>query len=296
MHQHLHQKFETIIEKEYMLAIEIAYEYQRAIKDIRGATRNPYIAKLHFMMDVMKGGKVKSRKKFYENLCARLDIDLSKDWTLDIWYYLHRSQFIIDNMAFFENVSVEEFNMAIMAMEGLFARSGMALAHAIDTEVMHINDLLPSVQKGGCSAARPVNPARLQLLTAFSMTLLRVWEARTYLRRQYGLLATDSEAGNKATKDFKKAPVRDVDVSGDTFWNQNCMVMTNMKSKENMLNHCKVFVNSFNAVIDAETVSSKDTRPNTTLERSLSRRKRKRGADAAPYRRSKKIKSAAEQT
>lgn len=102
MYQTLHYNFETIIEKEYMRAVDVASEYQRdVVRNVRGATCDPYLSILHRMMKVTKTCGTKDRKKFYKSLCARIDLDLSQTSSLDLPQYLQRSQFILENIAFF---------------------------------------------------------------------------------------------------------------------------------------------------------------------------------------------------
>ena len=63
-HRTLHEKHETIIEREYMPAVHLAYVYQRDIvHDIHGATLNPFAPKLHLLIDVLKISKPKNRKR-----------------------------------------------------------------------------------------------------------------------------------------------------------------------------------------------------------------------------------------
>ncbi|PMD62723.1 uncharacterized protein K444DRAFT_557922 [Hyaloscypha bicolor E] len=247
-HRALHEKHETILEKEYMRAVQLAYNYQQdVVNDTHGATLNPFASKLHMMMDVLKISKVKNRKKFYENLCARIEFDPAKMDMQDLPRHLDFSQFIIENMAFFDYVTVDELLVAITAMEKVVAATGTGIAHSIETEIFQISLDQPSSQidENGQQqpVERPVNPMRLTQLAASSMMLSTLWEARTYLRRQYGLMANRKESKTKGpNKDLNKAPVRVQSVNGDKFWEEVSNTMAALDSPESMMIQCRAFV------------------------------------------------------
>ncbi|KAF5123553.1 Protein rad9 [Metarhizium anisopliae] len=66
-HRSLHEKHETVLEREYVKAVQSAYNYQRDIvKDSHGATMEPFQSKLHLLMEVLKISKMKNRQRFLE--------------------------------------------------------------------------------------------------------------------------------------------------------------------------------------------------------------------------------------
>lgn len=249
-HRTLHEKHETIIEREYMPAVHLAYVYQRDIvKDIHGATLNPFTPKLHMLIDAMKISKPKNRKRFFENLCSRIDFDPIKMDIKELSHHLEFSQFIIENMAFFDYVSVDDLLAALAAMEKVVAGTGTGIAHSIDTEIFHVNITEPAqVNELGepqppQSPRHSVDSTRLLQLTACSMMLGCLWEARTYLRRQYGLPTNRRDGkGKAATKDLNKTPVKAAFVTPDKFWEQVTSIMLALGSEEAMLKQCRDFV------------------------------------------------------
>jgi cohesin loading factor subunit SCC2 len=246
-HRTLHEKHETIIEREYMPAVHLAYVYQRDIvHDIHGATLNPFAPKLHMLIDVLKISKPKNRKRFFENLCSRIDFDPAKMDIEQLPHHLEFSQFIIENMAFLEYVSVDDLLAAVVAMEKVVAGTGTGIAHSIDTEIFHVSLTEPSQldESGQQQPKQPsVNPTRLLQLTASSMMLACLWEARTYLRRQYGLTTSRRDGkGKAATKDLNRAPIKAPFINGDKFWEQVTSIMSALESEEKMLQQCRDFV------------------------------------------------------
>ena len=262
-HRAVNVKYESILEKEYMRSVQLAYTYQRdVVEDTHGATLNPFAPKLHMLIEVLKMSKVKNRKRFFESLCARIDFDPEKVGIKDLPDHLEFSQFIIENMAFFEYASMDELLAAIAAMERIVAGTGTGIAHAIETEIFHVSLAQPSqIDENG--QARPVEPeidmTRLQKLTASSMMLSCLWEARTYLRRQYGLMNNRRESKGKAvTKDLNKAPVKVQSVNGDKFWEEISSAMAAFESKESMIKQCHSFVELLNVDQDFKLAAEGD--------------------------------------
>jgi cohesin loading factor subunit SCC2 len=271
-HKALHQKHETILEKEYMRAVQLAYAYQRDVEgDTHGATLNPFASKLAMMIEVLKISKVKNRKRFYDNLCARIEFDPAKIDMGNVGHHLDFSQFIIENMAFFEYATVDELLSAISAMEKVVASTGTGIAHSIETEIFHVSLEQPSMvdENGQIQATQPtIDPMRLKLLTASSMLLSCLWEARTYLRKQYGLKSKSQEGKAKVgTKDLNRAPVKAPFMNGDKFWEAVGSIMSSMESDESMMIQCRSFVELLSVdqefKIAAEADEDAEQRPNT---------------------------------
>jgi cohesin loading factor subunit SCC2 len=248
MHQTLHYKFETIIEKEYMRAVDVAYEYQRdVVRNVRGATCDPYLSILHPMMEVTKTGRIKGRKKFFEGLCARIELDLSQRSCLDLAHYLQRSQFILENIAFFKYASVEELNAAILAMEKVFTRAGIVVVDAIEMEFLGRTTPIEESRKN--------DPDHLRTLAAFSTALSSLWDTMTYLRQQYGLSGSCCSTTNETSKDSSRAPSRDDNIDGRAFWERNSLMMATLDSEQTMLSQCRAFIELFHEGIGSKVVA-----------------------------------------
>jgi cohesin loading factor subunit SCC2 len=254
-HRALHEKHETILEREYMPAIYMAYKYQRDIvKDIHGATLNPFAPKLHMLIDVLKISKSKNRKRLFENLCSRIDFEPVKMDIEQLPHHLEFSQFIIENMAFFDYVSVDDLLTAIVSMEKIVAGTGTGIAHSIDTEIFHVS-LTQSSEVNELGEQQPVQPSvdqtRLLQLTASSMMLACLWETRSHLRRQYGLTTTRRDGkGKSAPKDLNRAPMKVPFITADKFWENVTTIMSSLESEEKMLKQCRDFVTLLS--VDAE--------------------------------------------
>ncbi|GAB1318854.1 Sister chromatid cohesion protein 2 [Madurella fahalii] len=272
-HKALHAKHETVVEREYVKAIQSAFAYQRdVVKDPRGATTNPFAPKLHLLMEVLKISKSKNRQRFLEKFCTQVDFDVSKlDISEELPPHVQYSRFIIDNLAFFEYLTVGELHCIVAAIEKLVTSTGANVAQAIESEVFQIridaleltaitqaaappNQDLDSLQaeaqlqaEAG-HARREIDLPRLRQLTAGSMILLALWEVRTHLRRLYGMNSSSHrrDSGKGAAKDLSKTPVKVQGVTGDKVWEEIGNIMTALSDRQRMMGACKAFVELMN--------------------------------------------------
>lgn len=258
-HRALHDKHETVLEREYVKAVQSAFAYQRDIvRDPRGATTEPFTSKLHLMMEVLKSSKAKNRSKFLDKLCSQVDFEPAK---LDVSDYMPAhvqfSQFVIENLAFFDYATVSELLGTVTNMEKLVTSTGASVAQAIEADVFQVTmDAVTNNQSATGDPAGPVfTPApapvyskRLRQLTAGSMILQALWEARTYLRRQYNLGTSRRDGKFKAASKEKEAqkPIKVQTVTGDKFWEDIASIMTSLISQERMLAQCRAFVDLLN--------------------------------------------------
>ncbi|KAJ9148889.1 Sister chromatid cohesion protein [Pleurostoma richardsiae] len=252
-HRALHTKYEAVLEREYARAIQSAFAYQRDIVgEAHGATTDPFTPKLHFMMEVLKISKSKNRSKFLEKLCNQIEFDPSKlNASEDIPPHVQYSRFIVENLAFFEYMTMGELQSVVSAMEKLVGGIGASIAHAIESEVFQVRmDAEPSsqqVMESGGDQPPPftigVDTPRLRQLTAGSMILQALWETRSYLRRLYNMGTSRREPKAKAVaKDLNKAPVKVQGITGDKLWEEINLIMSGLTSQEQMVLQCKSFV------------------------------------------------------
>lgn len=250
-HRLLHQQHESMFEREYMRAIQEAFRYQKDIvKDTLGYTTQPYASKLCGMFDIIKTSKSKYQKKFLSNFCSKIDFDILKT---DLSKVLQFSRFLTENLAFFDYGRLEELLHTISCMEKIVADTGSGVAHSISTEIFHITvESMPDVasentlQNQGPSdgTSVTVDPARLLHLSRASVILSSLWETRTYLRRLYGLSASQQKRESKkgAAKDLSKAPSRVQGLTGDKVVTAIAEKVASLDSEESMMQQCKEFV------------------------------------------------------
>lgn len=254
-HKMLHEKHESAVEREYGRALQAAFAYQRDIvKNSRGATTDPFTSKLHLWLEVLKVSNSQKKQKFLDKLCGLVDFDLGKlNVSEEMPTHLEFSRFLIENMAFLEYNTIGEVQCVVASAEKMFSTIGAPVAHAIESEVfdMRMAALEPSSEAGADGQSAPDVPVvdimRLRQLTAASMVLLALWEARTYLRKLYGMGTTrrDPKAKQQA-KDLNRSPVKVQGVNGDKFWEDIGHVMTSLSSRERMMETCRSFVDLMN--------------------------------------------------
>lgn len=250
-HRLLHQQHESMFEREYMRAIQEAFRYQKDIvKDTLGYTTQPYASKLCGMFDIIKTSKGKYQKKFLSNLCSKIDFDILKTDPSNV---LQFSRFLTENLAFFDYGGLDELLHTISCMERIVADTGSGVAHSISTEIFHItvesmpvatSENAPQNQGPSVGASVMVNPSRLRQLSNASVILSSLWEARSHLRRLYGLSASQQKRESKkgAAKDPSKAPSRNPGITGDKVVAAIAEKVASLDSEESMMQQCKDFV------------------------------------------------------
>ncbi|KAF5017320.1 hypothetical protein F66182_10768 [Fusarium sp. NRRL 66182] len=275
-HRHLHEKHETVLEREYTKGVQSAFTYQRdVVKDTRGATTDPFQSKLHFMMEVLKISKLKNRQRFLDKLCGLLDFELGTlDTTEDVPSHMDFARFITENLAFFDYQTVGELQTTVNAIEKMVTSTGAPVAQAIESEVFNVRmdmdkPLAPGVPSDAILDAS-INPTslstpldgqptpapaialtvemdRLRQLTTASIILLSMWETRTYLRRLYGMGTSRHDSKAKAlAKDLNKTPVKVQGVHGDKVWDEIESHMTGFQDQERMIQKCAALVELLN--------------------------------------------------
>lgn len=338
-HRALHEKHETVLEREYAKAVQSAYAYQRdVVGDSHGATMNPFQSKLHFLMEVLKISKMRNRQRFLEKLCGQVDFDLSRlDAAPELPTHVDFSRFIIENVAFFEYQTVGELQTTVNSIEKMVTGTGATVAQAIESEVFNVRmdvdqpaapapaPLALDGQPMGMPVPTPaptmtvsVDTNRLRQLTAGSIILLSMWEARTHLRRLYGMGTNRHDSKAKAlAKDLNKTPTKVQGVHGERFWDEVTSHMNGLQTQEQMILKCKAFVEllnvdkEFKVVDDEEEQMADPTTPSgeededgdVTAERGRKRkgvmtpggRKKRARSDSQPRKRGRPRKQSVEQ-
>ncbi|KAG6010100.1 hypothetical protein E4U21_000134 [Claviceps maximensis] len=292
-HRSLHEKHETVLEREYVKAVQSAYHYQRDIvKDSHGATVDPFQSKLHLLMEVLKISKMKNRQRFLEKFVGQVDFDLSKlNSKEDVPQHVDFSRFIAENLAFFDYQTVGELQTTVNKIEKIVSSTGATVAQAIESEVFNVRmDLdqleppaaaagvapqevtvgptdgasLESPAEGplaltGAAPALSVEPQRLRQLTAASIILLSLWEVRTHLRRLFGMGTSRHDNRAKAlAKDLNKMPMKVQGVHGERVWEEILSHMNGLTSQEIMAQKCKAFVELMNVDKEFKVVEEDD--------------------------------------
>lgn len=258
-HRSLHDKHETVLEREYVKAVQSAFAYQRdVVRNPRGATTDPFTSKLHLMMEVLKTSKPKNRIKFLDKLCAQVDFEPAKLDASDFMpNHVQFSQFVTENLAFFDYATVNELLSTVTTMEKLVTSTGASVAQAIEADIFRVTmDAVTNSQAGVDGQDGPtfapalpaVDTKRLRQLTAGSMILQSMWEARTYLRRQYNLGTSRRDGKLKAATKEKETqkPIKIQTVTGDKFWEDVSSIMTALSSTDRMMQQCRSFVDLLN--------------------------------------------------
>lgn len=267
-HKRIHEKQESYLEKEYMQAIRMTFEYQRDVfNDPHGMLGATFSAKLVRLFDVLKAGAKATLRKFVTNLCKQVDFDFSKlDASASAPETLLFIRFCLENLALLDFPSMDVLAVFLNALEAIvFKTTGPVVALAIETEMpKQIESSQPPVGQnpnygnlqdtnGYSVTALPpsepplsstqltapaINDARFRQITVACMILQMVWETRTFVRRCYSLQKLQ---GRIPQKDLIKEAKRNNLVSGKELWERLSAVMRTLDTHATMMKQCYDF-------------------------------------------------------
>ncbi|KAL4980851.1 sister chromatid cohesion C-terminus-domain-containing protein [Aspergillus desertorum] len=250
-HKLLHQQYESMFEREYMRAVQEAFYYQRdVVEDPSGATARPYVAKLAPLFDIVKISNSRYQKKFLSNLCSKVNFELKKlDSSGDPPEHLLLARFISQNLAFFDYNQLAELVATIGCMERIVSATGTIVAHTIETEifpqkqeVLQGDEASMLVSVGATDKPQSnVNPATLRHLTVAAASLSMLWEARTHLRRLYGVATNARNDAKAPTKELNKSATKVQGINGDKFCEAISRNMSSLDSEQSMIEKCREF-------------------------------------------------------
>ncbi|RKF60996.1 Protein rad9 [Erysiphe neolycopersici] len=278
-HIALHAKHETLFERDYMTAVQGSYDYQRDIvNDTRGAWTGldndisgmNYTSKLSRMVQVLNDlSKPKTRKKFYENICLQLDRNKPRKDASEKQLtaredkdHIKFSQYVVENIAFFEYKTFDELIFTLHVIERFVSSAGTDIARAIEQEILPSlfqhpplpNENIEDFEK----SIKAADSIRLKQLTAASIPLLLLWEVRSYLRHQYGLVSNKREGKVKSWKDLTIKPSKVSGFNGDKFWQQSSIISRALVSEDSMTDQCRNFVELLNFDHEIKVTVSED--------------------------------------
>src|SRR5690606_35444241 len=104
------------------------------VKDGSGAVAQPYTSKLQPMYDIVKISR-KARKKLLSVMTSALTFELTKIDLNTTPSHLQLTQFVVENLAYFDYSTVDDLTQVIAALEKTVASIGVPIAHSIETEV-----------------------------------------------------------------------------------------------------------------------------------------------------------------
>lgn len=270
-HKAMHTKHESLFDKEYMRAVQQAFEYQKAtIGNTAGFTGHPPVSKMNLLWEVLKTGKAQVRKKFLTNICQKLDFNLN---TLDITgatpVQLEFARFCAENLAFFEYDRVEEVLHLLTAMEKIFAGTGTTVAQAIESEVLRLRvDTQAGSEHpadGTSEMLGPDLPANsldsdrfLQLAVSAQICSL-IWETRTFLLRLWNMQKHMNKSKN-AAKESNRAPTRatNAPVLAEAYLKRVNGIISADATQETQHAICSSFVELISIDSDVKVVSDDD--------------------------------------
>jgi len=233
-HRAQHLKHESMLEKEYLNAVEVAFTYQRGLlQDSRGST-SKNAAKLWRFYEVLKQGSPALRKRLLVNLCARLNFSMTKIDQVE--GQLLYARFVLENLALFDYGRSDEIVHLIGSIEKIVTTTGSTVSQRIEAQ-------LESTHNGDVNQSH-VDEQTLRELTSASVVLSLFWETRNYLKRAWSLPVTNLKT-KSATKDINKAPTRLASANPDRIILRMAEIVDSLRSADTMQAQCRAFFDAF---------------------------------------------------
>lgn len=282
-HKRIHEKQESYLEKEYVQAVRIAYDYQRDVfQDSHGMLKSNYNPKLAHLFNALKAGKKTTFKKFVDNLSKQLDFDFAKLDTNgvmpDIVLF---TRFCLENLGLADFTTLDMVASFIDRVEAIVLKdAGPLVAGEIDKEMpqpavmpqhsfvsANLNEQLQAMavdQNMGQTVASfippPSQPApleisdhRLRKFATACVILHMIWETRTFVRRCYNVHKYGSRIPQK---EYAKPAQRNNFISGKDLWDRLNSYMGAFDSREAMIKCCYDFSELLN--VDREVKVGED--------------------------------------
>lgn len=279
-HKRIHEKQESYLEKEYMQAVRLAFDYQSNVfGDTHGMRNGGQSAKLAGLFEALKTGKKATFKKFVTNMCKTIDFNFAKlDTAGDVPKPVLFARFCLENLALLDFSLLEEVALCLNALEAIVLKTtGPIVALAIESEMprsatilqqeAHHSDFLHPVESANgpeapVSLSQPahssIEDARLRHITAACMILKMIWETRGFVRRCYG---QQKVKGPIPLKEYAKPTTRNNLVSGKELWESLASIMGALHSRESMFKACYNFADILD--VDREAEVGEDGEDNT---------------------------------
>jgi cohesin loading factor subunit SCC2 len=253
------EKEETFVEKQYMQAVRLAFDYQIDVfDDSHGMRESTYSAKLVRLFEAVKSGKKANFKTFIGNICKQADFNFAKlDASGDMPKPVLFARFCLENLALLDFALLEEVALCLNALQAIVLKNtGPIVALAIETE-MPKRFVAPQQPLGldevsltsAPLAQSNIDDARLRQIATACMILRMVWETRSFIRRSYSL---QKFKGGIPHKDYVKPAQRNNFVSGKELWESLLPIMNGLDSRESMVKTCYHFADILDVDMEAE--------------------------------------------
>ncbi|KAK4494070.1 hypothetical protein PRZ48_014333 [Zasmidium cellare] len=272
-HKEQFGKYESIFEKQLVKAVQRAFQYQvQVVQSPTGCSGSPPTAKLHFFWDVTKTGKSAVRQKFATNICASMNFDPAKlQLKGSTSPHLMYVRFCVENIAFFDYISVTEVLHLLSALEKTVAGTGTEVAQAIESDIQKIQVptsssaamesgsdglILASTEPMPAPQNNNVDPQRLEQLSVSAQILSLIWETRTYLRKLW-MMQKYADKPKAVSKDGSKVPTRATNAPALTEAFQRTIkhLMASLDTENAKMAMCTSFVDMYTVDADVKVGS-----------------------------------------
>ncbi|KAH6614304.1 sister chromatid cohesion C-terminus-domain-containing protein [Boeremia exigua] len=283
-HKRIHEKQESYLEKEYVQAVRIAFDFQRDVfGDPHGMVEATHTPKLGHLFNALKGGKKATFKKFVENLTKQLDFDFAKlETDGEIPDAVLFARFCLENLGLADFTTLDMVASFLDKTEAIVLKdTGPLVAGEIDKELPQQAQTAPSFVSSELNGqmqsmavdqvmnepAPPTDPTALtpvpltisddclRKFTTACMILHMVWETRAFVRRVYNI---HKYGPRIPQKEYLKPAQRNNFISGKDLRDRLAPYTLALTSRTSMLACCTSFSELLNIDRDVKVGEDED--------------------------------------
>jgi len=237
-HRSQHLKHESMLEKEYLIAVEAAFAYQRDLLQSPQGFNSKHDSKLSMFYEVLKLGSPALRKRLLINLCGRLNFSLTK--LEKVKAQVLYTSFVLENIALFDYGRVDEIIQLIRCIEKIVTTTGNVISQRIES---HFGAQTEASKEAESRPALPKAQALVELTSA-SIVLSMFWDTRNYLKRAWSLPIMNAKS-KAAAKDISKSPTRLASANPEKYVQRMAELIRTLETSLAMENQCKEFFETF---------------------------------------------------
>lgn len=253
-HRDLHSKHESMLDREYLAAVDRAFAYQRDTAKQSSGAFTSGSPKLGPLYEVLKTGSVTARKRLFTGLCQRIEAQVARP-SMDLVY----AHFIVQNLGLLEYSRIDEIMHVVNAIEKIMNGTGNTIYQQVEVELQSQSRELEDGSMGQPEMHQPpddaLTPALNKLIPAVVVVSM-LHQVRQHLRIAWNLQSARSSNAKLAAKDANKPPVRAGSVTSDDFLSGLEDILAAMQSPDVARARCNSFVETMS--IDNEARASSE--------------------------------------
>lgn len=253
-HRDLHSKYESMLDREYLAAVDQAFVYQKDTAKQPSGVFTTGSPKLGPLYEVFKTGSVTARKKLLAGLCQRIEAQAAKS-LVDLDY----ARFTSHNLGLLEYSRIDEVLHVISAIEKIMNTTGNTFYQQVEAELQRQVNGNDGEEQATLQQQPSLGSPALDRLVPAVIVISMLLRIRQHLKSVWDLQSLRSGSGKVAAKDATRPPVRAASVTNEDFLLELNDLLAATQSPEAVYARCKRFVEVMSIDNEAKATSEEET-------------------------------------